>query len=139
LAPLPDEPIQEDDDDEDKEGDDAADSAAAPISRDVSEPATAQPSLPPDDPDIEHKPHPLSMSLMPDSEAQSVVDDNPLDSSLNPSLMGATSLGDHIQATMDGISMSQFGPGVEDFDPSAVADEVMQDALQNGMPDILSK
>jgi hypothetical protein len=137
LAPLPDEPIHEDEDDEDKEGDDAADSAAPPISREVSEPVTAQPSVPPEDREIEHKPHPLSMSLIPDSEAQSVVDDNALDSSLNPSLIGATSLGDHMEATMDGINIAQFGPGVEGFDPSAVADEVMQDALQNGMPDIL--
>lgn len=136
LAPLPDEPIHEDDEDDEKDGDDAADSAAPPMSRDVSEPVTVQPSVPPEDQEMESKPHPLSMSLVPDSEVQSVIDDNALDSSLNPSLVP---LGEHIESAMDGMDMSQFGGGVEAFDPSAVADEVMQDALQNGMPDILGK
>jgi len=131
--------MPDDDDEEDKEGEDAADSAAPPMSRDVSEPVTTQPSVAPEDRETEPKPHPLSMSLVPDSEAQSVVDDGGLDSALNPSLVVPTSLGDHLDATMEGMDISQFGAGVEGFDAGDVADQVMQDALQNGMPDILGK
>ncbi|KIJ54656.1 hypothetical protein M422DRAFT_24562 [Sphaerobolus stellatus SS14] len=139
LAPLPDEPMQDDDEEEEKEGDDAADSAAPVMSRDVSEPVTAQPSVAPEDGETESKPHPLSMSLIPDTETQPAVDDTPLDSALNPSLTVPTSLGDHLDSAMEGMDMGQFGGGVEGFDAEAVAEQVLQDALQNGMPDILGK
>ncbi|KAF8516559.1 hypothetical protein BU17DRAFT_50722 [Hysterangium stoloniferum] len=143
LAPLPDEPIQDDEDEEEKE----QEGTAPPISRDVSEPATVRPSLPPDDVEVESKPHPLSVSFIPDSQVQSMdvsVDDGTLDSSLNPSLAVSASLrgvnvSDHLEAAMDGIDIRQFAAGVEAFDPSAVADDVMQDALRNGMPEMLRK
>ncbi|KAF8531898.1 hypothetical protein JB92DRAFT_2847392 [Gautieria morchelliformis] len=146
LAPLPDEPLQDEEDDEEKDQDDNADSGA-PASRDVSEPVTAQPSVAPDDVETEPKPHPLSISLIPDSEAPTnaeIVDDGTLDSSLNPSLAVPASLsgvgvGEQLDGTIDGIDMRQFAAGVEAFDPNAVEDQVMQDALQNGMPEILGK
>ena len=145
LAPLPDEPIQDEEDEEEKDQDDNADSGA-PASRDVSEPVTAQPSVPPEDPETDPKPHPLSISLIPDSETptnEDIVDDGTLDSSLNPSLVVASlsgvGVGEQLDGTMAGIDIRQFGAGVEDFDPNAVEDQVMQDALQNGMPDILGK
>lgn len=146
LAPLPDEPIQDEDDEEEKDQDDNADSGA-PASRDISEPVTAQPSVPPEDRDTEPKPHPLSISLIAGSETptnEDIVDDGTLDSSLNPSLVVPASLsgvrvGEQLDGTMDGIDIRQFGAGVEDFDPNAVEDQVMQNALQNGMPDLLGK
>lgn len=143
LAPLPDEPMQDDDDDDEKDQDDNVDTGA-PASRDISEPVTAQPSLPPED--REPKPHPLSISLIPGSGTptnEDVVDDGTLDSSLNPSLvpvsLGGVGVGEGLDGTIDGIDIRQFGAGVEGFDPNAVEDQVMQDALQNGMPDMLGK
>lgn len=146
MAPLPDEPLQDEEDEEDKDQDDNADSGV-PVSRDISEPVTAQPSVPPEDRESEPKPHPLSMSLIPDTETptnEDIVDDGTLDSSLNPSLVVPTSLsgvgvGEELDDTIDGIDMRQFGPGVEAFDPNAVEDQVMQNALQNGMPDMIGK
>lgn len=137
LAPLPDEPIQDEEDEEEKDQDDNAESGV-PASRDISEPVTAQPSVPPEDHEPESKPHPLSISLIPDSETptnEDVVDDGTLDSSLNPSLV----VPDSLDETISGIDIRQFGADVEAFDPNAVEDQVMQDALSNGMPDILTK
>jgi hypothetical protein len=147
LAPLPDEPIQDEEDEEEKDQDDTAESGAPPVSRDVSEPVTAPASVPPEDGEVEAKPHPLSISLVPSSETptnEDNVDDGTLDTSLNPSLavpasMSGVSVGEQLDAGMDGIDIRQFGAGVEGFDPNAVEDQVMQDALQNGMPDILGK
>ncbi|KAF8578421.1 hypothetical protein K439DRAFT_1663752 [Ramaria rubella] len=147
LAPLPDEPIHDDEEEEEKDQDETADSGAPPVSRDVSEPVTIQASVPPEDREVESKPHPLSISLIPDSETptnEGVVDDGTLESSLNPSLavpasLSGVTVGAHLDGAIDGIDMRQFGAGVEDFDPNAVEDQVMQDALQNGMPDMLGK
>ena len=145
LAPLPDEPMQDEDDDDEKDQDDTAESGALAMSRDVSEPVTAPASVPPEDRDVESKPHPLSMSLVAPLETPPNVDDmdvGTLDAAFNPSLavpasMTGVSIGGSLDAGINGIDIRQFGAGVEGFDPNAVEDQVMQDALQNGMPDML--
>lgn len=138
LAPLPDEPVQDDEDDDEKEQDDGADSQVPTASRDASELPTAHQSVAPE----ESKPHPLSMSLVP-SELQSADDavdeDGALDTSLNPTLnvpdpLGGVNVGEQLDAGIGGIDIRQFEAAVEGFDPNAVEDQVMQDALQNGMP-----
>lgn len=151
LAPLPDEPtMQDEDEEEDKDQEDSGSRAATavPASREVSEPVTAQQSVAPSEgggESLPSKPHPLSSSYIPNSETQSMMDgdenendndnqneteteinDPALDTSLNP-----------LNAAIESVDMGQFDASVEDFDAAAVADQAMQDAMENGMPDLL--
>lgn len=150
LAPLPDEPEGFEDLDQDEQ---ATSVGAEAASRAVSEPVLAQesedvtPALP--------KPHPLSMSLVPDSPTPALeVDGSVLDGDLKTlessndvpealSVVGGTSL--HVPEELGGdiedLDMSQLGPDGTQFEDSGdlsqlqAADSLLGGEVMNSSDD----
>ncbi|GJJ09833.1 hypothetical protein Clacol_004057 [Clathrus columnatus] len=148
LAPLPDEPtMQDEDEDEDKDQEESGSRAATvpPASRDVSEPITAIQSIAPSEgggDSLPPKPHPLSSSYIPDSEAQSIIDGDEnenINGNVNDTVDGNDSVLNPLDAAIDNIDIRTFTSSVEGFDATVLADQLMQDAMENGMPDLLKK
>ncbi len=81
LAPLPDEPEGDDEDQDEVASASQAGQASASISRAISEPVTPQVQE-----ETVRKPHPLSMSVVPDSPSatQTTIDEDALDAALKP-------------------------------------------------------